>query len=882
MSVWLLCALLSSLICQTEQDGRSLPIKEVEVYVEKTNTSDYGAWVLNVEWRDELKAGNNESRKVSYDMEVLHTEQMRTVHSETIHVTQGNTALHHWKWTSPIPLQCTSHSVKLRRQDQHHISEWTPLYTYKGQDLSATSEMVFPHDQVFMVGSNITFCCILKKENVPLSDSKFVNRISNRTYITNSLHFDSPSSDSTIQCNVSGSYSPGSTVFIGYPPDDQNLTCVTWSLSSVECRWEMGRDTGMRGNKRTIYTLNGRVCDFNKCVLPAVPNQVTNWTLIAKNDLGVKTLTDTADPTHRVLLRAPSELSHTAYARSVTLEWSWDVTTYTSFPMICQVKLNGSFYNKTFSGKGLSKIDLDHLQPFVNYTVNVSCGSDEHFYAWSEWSNITFTTKEDIPEAVDVWFEYFKQNTYVLWKPLNQQQSHGIITHYELTKGKRREIIDINTLCYNVTTGNERSDQNITVSAKNSAGLSPPTTIIVPGYPDNEVHISRISSHNGEWEYFNSTCGYVVEWFPTYTKKQCTVQWKKIPESEHATLNRTSQNGIFKVVEKYACNENKSVLLQRSEGYAIEQGNFKEGEKYTVSVYACNENKPVLLQRSEGYATEQEPSGTVQKLRGKQNGRNLELYWNEVPLQQQKGFIQGYKVITFLSGSETPVNTTVTKEPRVSLILDSGTYIFRVSAFTSGGYGGNATLNFHMEIEIDQMIVTTVVGCSAATLVFIVITVLCYRKRKWLKKLLYPDIPEPKLAGKWTTKGMYCTQMTEGYMKCEIQEVHSSECPATAESTHGLDLISSNSTVFPAQHFYQNISESPADVSYYPPPLLCAQKLTSIIENPSYNMTIPELDNVAQISELTLEMQDSYLPAPNFVQKNFVVKDSACYKPQSA
>lgn len=51
------------------------------MYVEKTNTSDFGAWVLNVEWRDELKAGNNESRKVSYDMEVLYTENMTTVHS---------------------------------------------------------------------------------------------------------------------------------------------------------------------------------------------------------------------------------------------------------------------------------------------------------------------------------------------------------------------------------------------------------------------------------------------------------------------------------------------------------------------------------------------------------------------------------------------------------------------------------------------------------------------------------------------------------------------------------------------------------------------------------------------------------------------------------
>lgn len=125
-------------------------------------------------------------------------------------------------------------------------------------------------------------------------------------------------------------------------------------------------------------------------------------------------------------------------------------------------------------------------------------------------------------------------------------------------------------------------------------------------------------------------------------------------------------------------------------------------------------------------------------------------------------------------------------------------------------------------------------------------------------------------------QGFYCTQMTEGYMKCEIQEVHSLEHPAMPESLHGLDLISSNSKVFPA-HFYQNISESPVDISYDP-----VEKLTSILENPSYNLTMPEPVDVAQISDLTLEMQDAYLPAPNFVQNNLLVKDSESYKPQKA
>ncbi|KAG1943516.1 leukemia inhibitory factor receptor [Pimephales promelas] len=648
-----------------------------------------------------------------------------------------------------------------------------------------------------------------------------------------------------------------STFYKRDPPDDHNLTCMTRDLSSVECHWNRGRKTYLDGTKKTIYSLNGRDCDFNKCALPAVPNQVTTWTLTAKNPLGVKTITDTADPAHRVWLRAPSKVSHAAYARNVTLQWSWNVKNYNSFPMICQAMLNGSIYNKTFSGLGLSSIVIGHLQPFANYTVKVRCWSDEHLYKRGDWSESTsFSTKEDIPEAVDVWIQYFEQNTYVLWKPLTQQQSHGTITQYKLTKDKRREIIDITPetqMCYNISPGNERIDQKITVSAKNSAGLSPPSMIIVPGYPDNEVNVSQIVGNGGfeiAWDgYFNSTCGYVVEWFPTYYESQCAVEWKKIPECDNPAFCTWKQNGIF-----------------------------DDGVQYTVSVYACINDKPMLLQRSEGYAIEQRPSGTVRNLRGKQNGMNLELSWDEVPPQQQKGFIKGYRVIALDDDSKTPVITTKTLVPEISLTLDSGSYTFNVSAFTSKGFGDTATFRMNVEKNIEQMIVATVLGLSSTSLLFIIITVLCYRKRKWVKKLLYPDIPEPKLAGEWKSKGFNCTQMNEGCMKCEIHEVHNSEHPLTTESLLGADPIRSNSTVFPAQYYNQDMSKSPV---LYPPRQPCAQKLTSIVENPSYNMSILEPVDVAQMSELTLEMEDSYLPAPNCVQNKVAVKDCSGYKPQS-
>lgn len=85
-------------------------------------------------------------------------------------------------------------------------------YKITGQDLNAETTTVYPEDQVFMVGSNITFCCIVETDKVPLS--KFLIRISNRTYITKPVPFEIPS-EHNIPCDTEGNVSSGSTIFIG-------------------------------------------------------------------------------------------------------------------------------------------------------------------------------------------------------------------------------------------------------------------------------------------------------------------------------------------------------------------------------------------------------------------------------------------------------------------------------------------------------------------------------------------------------------------------------------------------------------------------------------------------------------------------------------------
>ncbi len=84
-------------------------------------------------------------------------------------------------------------------------------YKITGQDLNAATTTVYPHDQVFMVGSNITFCCIVETDKVP--SSEFLIRISNRTYIKKTVQFKMPGGPD-IHCDVEGDPS-GSTIFIG-------------------------------------------------------------------------------------------------------------------------------------------------------------------------------------------------------------------------------------------------------------------------------------------------------------------------------------------------------------------------------------------------------------------------------------------------------------------------------------------------------------------------------------------------------------------------------------------------------------------------------------------------------------------------------------------
>lgn len=739
--VWFRCALLSVLIIRGKQDAQKLSSpEELKVYPDE-DSNDLGVWKMNIEWKDGFPNSITPG-KVTYDIQISYTEQKKLVHNESIDLKANPMGHYTWSWTSPLPLQCTSHSVRLRYRDGDHTSAWTPLKTLPGKDLPDVKDLlVYPQNHVALVNESIRFCCILKPERAKnFNSSDFTIRISNQTYVTKPMrHPDpSPTNGFDIICK-----DHGSTYYIGYPPDVHNITCETRDLSSVECHWI---EPATIQKTPTKYYINGRVCDRESCVLNKdIDTGMANWTLTATNIFGTTIIFDSADPKHRVHLKAPMLLTATLItARNASLNWIWArLLKYSSFRMICQVEVNGIIITKTFEGTGLTSLVLADLKPYTEYKVRLRCGSGEHFYKWGDWSDlITFVTKEDIPEAVDVWMQISGNQTYVVWK--NTSESNGKITGYEIVIGSLTGPNITKSpaeLCHKLQADRAKTHLLISVSAKNSVGLSQPSSITIPklSLGGAGVNTSVIKGNNRtfqmSWEPSpESKCGYVLDWYPTYKPHQCAVKWKKI-HSDHFN--------------------------------AMIDSDLIEGVKYTLSVYGCTSGALSLLQRKEGYAVELPPSGTVQNLKAKQEGLNVYLFWENVNEQEQKGFIKGYNVSYWCAGGDE--NNVVITDPSIhkyKFSLPVETYTFTVKAFTSAGDGPGAELTLKMDLQDDLANINVVAGLTV--LIFFLCIVAVYCNWKWLKSSLWPEIPKPKLSAEFLKKSVHQWQVIDQLLYEEI------------------------------------------------------------------------------------------------------------------
>ncbi|XP_042343816.1 LIF receptor subunit alpha a isoform X2 [Plectropomus leopardus] len=690
----------------------------------------------------------------TFDLMILRTELNETVVYETVSATVNQeSGRHQWNWTSVEPLECTSLSIKIRSRDGQTTSEWSNTQILQGNDLPSNAKFqAYPQDRIVPVGANTTFCCIVeegKKFGSIHYGSTVVNatRLSRRSYATTVVNQGPSSKTGT---NIICYDDPkrkltGAVVFVGYPPLPSDFVCETNDLTSAVCQWNKGRDTNLYGKRGTRYLLNNRACTLSRLPEKQMECRVAqwegNWTLVAENTLGQYSLTDSAELSHRVHPVAPGKLNCIIQAWNATLLWQWKYDSYSSLALVCQVELTclGYKIKRTFSGVGLRSVALSDLHPDEDYSVQVRCGAQKNFWKWGNWSEpLSFKTKTYVPDAPDVWMWMNKDYTgQVIWKPLTRTQSHGLITGYEVTLWSPGEKLqhtktvsaDTSAVPINLTQITTLSGGNkltATVIAKNADGVSQPTSVLIPLHlTDVEpLAVSRAVYTERGFPLFwqsdaNATCGYVVEWCDATCKRDCPVEWIKV--------------------------------AAESTNVSIESDNFQPGVRYNISLYSCSSEAPELLQRWQGYMQELVPYSSVPLSTTQQNSDIL-LTWGEIPLANRRGFLLGYNIY-ISSGSQLTLLANLTDLGSRSYTvkdLSEGSYKFTVKAYTSAGEDTGATASITLEPYTDWLILEILASLGITALFLVFVTFICYKKRKWVKKAFYPDIPEPKLPGDWS------------------------------------------------------------------------------------------------------------------------------------
>ncbi|TKS78261.1 Leukemia inhibitory factor receptor [Collichthys lucidus] len=136
----------------------------------------------------------------------------------------------------------------------------------------------------------------------------------------------------------------------------------------------------------------------------------------------------------------------------------------------------------------------------------------------------------------------------------------------------------------------------------------------------------------------------------------------------------------------------------------------------------------------------------------RQQGSNILLTWGEIPLVNRRGFILGFNVYMSNGSQFTLLANLSDRGARNYTVkgLPEGSYKFTVKAYTVAGEGTGAPASITLEPYTDWLILEILTSLGITALFLVIVTFICYKKRKWVKKAFYPDIPEPKLPGDWS------------------------------------------------------------------------------------------------------------------------------------
>ncbi|XP_065717792.1 oncostatin-M-specific receptor subunit beta isoform X2 [Patagioenas fasciata] len=804
---------------------------------------------LLVEW-DVGKSAHDAELAMLFEIQVRRIGETTTVWTEFHNVTLDKSGDPlHWMWDSDLPLECMSHSVRIRSKAEASKiwSEWSPWKTVLGLDtLNNSGPQIFPNEKIVEEGSDLTLCCIGRKGHIIEEFSLYpAPHVFNHTNsqiglltVKNVAHQAVP--HITVYCRESCTEEEcydHAVLFVGKPPNIPNdFSCETQDMRTVTCTWSQGGDTYLYGSHSPKYTLSE---EFSQNPIPCTvtcseqcscswdigQQRIYNITMTVENPLGKKTATDVFDVTHRIYPAAPFQLWEECRDTEITLYWKYQNK---GFELFCQTEVvqpdgKVELHNSSDSHLHYASITLSGLQPYTEYTARVHCAAAEHFWRWSEWSEAqTIRTMEAAPSGkLDIWREITQvqggRNVTLFWKQAPGFRANGGSISYEVAWEKEEgasklERMSFSSACNSTRISIDNHSYRVSIMAKNDVNYSLPSVLIIPRGTEKELSGSELQEEqiNGtddgifiSWDPRHMYDSYIIDWCNFPTLQPCDLQWKRFrPNTSSALINSAA---------------------------------FVPGVRYSFRIYGSVGNRVSLLKKKTGYLRELPPlfDPKVEKVELTFNA--VTLSWDSYPTDEsQSGFIRGYHVyvspiqeVCSLQGSRKhvlPDNSVLCKytienpeEKRYTVehLLSNTKYKLAVKAYTGGGE--TPIVNF-MYIDTpfnSNMLYLLVLLVIVPSLV----AAICHWKLNWVKDCCCPVIPSPnkskvlsfkefKIGSEKVLKVSDCIpDMLAVDNKAETQELHPwsqlSSAPTEAKTDHN------SSWIYPSENEERAFTHTP-------------------------------------------------------------------------
>ncbi|XP_044537297.1 oncostatin-M-specific receptor subunit beta [Gracilinanus agilis] len=531
---------------------------------------------LHIEWTVPLPAYIL-NLKMIFQIDIRRSANSNPVENKNYTTTLKPNETLQWCWHSALPLQCISHSVRIRSMvDDERFPEsriWSPWSKWeesRGQD-SSGQLLIFPYDTIYAEeDANVTFCCISKMDNDNMTfyfGDKRMQEIKLSPRVTmfevNNIPISRPTGFNAI-CLLNSSYEfVGTVLYVGGVLEEpKNFFCETRDLRTLNCTWDPGRDTLLPQHLPTNYSLfewyskKKVVCDHrNWCIWQLAPEvqDMYNFTLMAENKLRKRRTSIFFNVTQQVHPKHAREISvENVNATEATLTWQM-IPDQKKLSFLCQIEVyhDGKVVQYNTSN---SEFTLRELQPYTGYSTRVRCCTANHFWKWSEWSSKNFTTKEAAPTgSLDIWRTVQPvsggYNVKLFWKPLPTFQANGKILNYSIVMEALGDVPKVD-ISFSESPGTEKTiDQQpyeISIKAINSAGSSTPSVIVVSGDTENRnIEEDRVNG-TGDGIYLSwkpdprEIEGYVVDWCNHPQDAICDFQWKKFSPNTTSAIIKSA------------------------------------------------------------------------------------------------------------------------------------------------------------------------------------------------------------------------------------------------------------------------------------------------------------------------------------------------------